>query len=330
MKTVLKARPLGIRPAAVAMAMGFAVFISGTGAESLIIRVVSGSRSTLEWISDTIISIGAAGLTYLWLHLRESRNRLLEAEKATIVLAEQMRLAAVIQRNLLPDIPLTSHGLAWAARMIPAGDVGGDFYDFLEPSEDVTLVFMGDISGKGIPAALLHSSLRAFFRLTARETHDPVSIAERVGAALHGQTGGTPYATAIVARFDHKATRLTYVNAGHPAGIVFRDGDPRLLDLGGPPLGLLSDTRYVAGELDLRPGDVGILVTDGITEALEGRAMGVGELLRGERRLLGDAGQVAKVCDFLLAAASEAPGPPGAGDWQDDATAFLFGVAPLA
>jgi len=205
-------------PALVAAAVGVAVFLLGTGAESLVITAVSGNRSALEWISDAFISLAASGIAYLWLHLKASRTRLLDVERRGIVLAEQLRLAAAIQKNLLPEIPATTRGFSWAARMVPAGVVGGDFYDFLEPAPGTALVLIGDISGKGIPAALLHSSLRAVFRLIAAETADPVEIAERLGAALHGQTGGMPYASAIVSRLDSSLMRLTYVNAGHPPG----------------------------------------------------------------------------------------------------------------
>ena len=325
-KAPAEPRWLSRTPAVIAVAAGVGMFLVGTGAESLIIRAVSGSRSALEWISDTFISIAVASLAYLWLHLKESRSRLLDVERSGIVLAEQLRLAANIQRNLLPDVPATSPGFAWAARMVPAGQVGGDFYDFVESGNGTTLVFLGDISGKGIPAALLHSSLRAVFRLIALDTHDPVLIAERIGSVLYGQTGGTPYATAIVACFDRASMRLTYVNAGHPFGLVFRDGEERMLDVGGSPLGMLPGVCYVAGCVDLQPGDLGVLVTDGITEALEGRPTSVREVLRQQGQLLGRGGLVEDVCDLLLAVAALGPGPPGAGTWQDDATAFVFRV----
>jgi hypothetical protein len=308
------------QPAVVAVA-------AGTGAESLIISAVRGNRSALEWISDVFISAAVASVMYLWLHLKASRTRLLDVERRGIVLAEQMRLAATIQRNLLPEVPGSSPGFNWAARMVPAGLVGGDFYDFLEPAKGVTLVVLGDISGKGIPAALLHSSLRSAFRIFAMETTDPVEIAERMAAALHGQTGGVPYATAIVARFDSSSMRLTYVNAGHPAGLLVRGDTESKLDVGGSPLGLLAGARYEAASLDLRPGDLGVLTTDGVTEALEGTSTTVPDLLRHERRLWSGPGGAGDVCAFLLEAASNAPGPVGAGDWHDDATAFVFRVA---
>lgn len=315
------------QPTAVAAAVGIAVFLLGTGAESLVINAVQGNRSALEWISDAFISFAVASVAYLWLHLRVSRMRLLDVERRGIVLGEQLRLAATIQRNLLPEIPRTSPGFAWAARMVPAGVVGGDFYDFLEPAPGIALMIIGDISGKGIPAALLHSSLRAVFRLIAAATTDPVEIAERLGAALHGQTGGVPYATAIVARLDAKAMRLTYVNAGHPAGLLIHGDADHRLDVGGSPLGLLPDASYEASVVDLRPGDLGVFVTDGITEALEGQPTNVRDLLRGSTKFLHGRGSAEEACDLLLRAAAAAPGPVGAGDWHDDATALVFRVA---
>ncbi len=314
------------QPTVVAVGVGVAVFLLGTGAESLIINAVQGNRAALEWISDTFISAAVASAAYLWLHLRASRMRLLDVERRGIVLAEQLRLAASIQRNLLPEIPCASPGFVWAARMVPAGVVGGDFYDFLEPAPGIALVIIGDISGKGIPAALLHSSLRAVFRLIAATTTDPVEIAERLGAALHGQTGGVPYATAIVARLEAASRRLTYVNAGHPAGLLLGRDVDRKLDVGGSPLGLLPDTSYEASIVDLRPGDLGVFVTDGVTEALEGQPTNVRDLLRGSTKLLHGRGSTEEACDLLLRAAAAAPGPTGAGDWHDDATVFVFRV----
>ena len=314
-------------PIVIAGGVGVAVFLVGTGAESLIISAVHGSRSALEWISDALISAAVASVAYLWLHLKASRTRLLDVERSGIVLAEQLRLAATIQRNLLPEIPVASPGFTWAARMVPAGLVGGDFYDFVEPAEGIALVVLGDISGKGIPAALLHSSLRSAFRLIAMETTDPVQIAERMAAALHGQTGGVPYATAILARFDSSLMRLTCVNAGHPAGLLIRGDTHWKLEAGGSPLGLLPGARYEAASFDLRVGDLGVLTTDGVTEALEGSSTTVADLLRHERRLWSGQSGVEDVCRLLLKAASNAPGPVGAGDWQDDATVFVFRVA---
>jgi hypothetical protein len=150
----------GARAAALAAGAGLAAFLVGTAAESAIIRAVHGNRRELEWLSDSVISMGVAGITYLWLHLRKARTRLLSLEREQIVIDEQLRLAAAIQRGLLPEVPPATPGFRWAARMIPAGRIGGDFYDFVEPSAGTVLVILGDVSGKGIPAALILSSLK--------------------------------------------------------------------------------------------------------------------------------------------------------------------------
>jgi hypothetical protein len=139
------------RLAAAATGAGLAAFVVGTRAESLIIRAVSGYREQLEWLSDAVISIGLAGITYLWLHLKDSRARLLTLQQEQIVIDEQLRLAAEIQRGLLPDVPQATPGFRWAAHMIPASRIGGDFYDFLRPAAGTVLAILGDVSGKGIP-----------------------------------------------------------------------------------------------------------------------------------------------------------------------------------
>ena len=164
--------------------------------------------------------------------------------------------------------------------MIPAGRIGGDFYDFLQPAARTVLAILGDVSGKGIPAALILSSLKTLFRTIARETVDPAAIAERISAALHEEHAGLPYATAIVARFEAGPGRMAFVNAGHPAGYVLRKGTVSVaFESGGPPLGLFPGTRYTAADVELSPGDIGVLVTDGITEALEAGPMTLSQAL---------------------------------------------------
>ena len=104
------------------------------------------------------------------------------------------------------------------------------------------------MSGKGIPAALILSSLKTLFRTTARDTVDPAAIAERISAALFEEHAGQPYATAIVARFEATPRRVAYLNAGHPAGSLLRSGAvSATLESGGQPLGLLAGAKYRDG-----------------------------------------------------------------------------------
>jgi serine phosphatase RsbU (regulator of sigma subunit) len=318
------------KPATLAVAMGFVAFGVGTVAESLIIRAVDGDRAKLEWLSDVLISTALAAITYLWLHLRTVRGDLVALAREGAAIDEQLRLAAEIQRDLLPVVPEATPGFRWAARMVPAGRIGGDFYDLLVTREGA-LAIVADVSGKGIPAALILSSLKALFRTTARETGDPATIAERISATLYEEHGGLPYATAIVARFEGARGRLAYVNAGHPAGYLVRDGNAAaLLPSTGRPLGLLPGASYTTTNLELAPSDLGILVTDGITEALEAGPLTLGQLLATSSGRLATRPSPAQICDDLLEAAAKGAGPVGVSGFQDDRTVFVFAYEPPA
>lgn len=317
-------------PAGLAVGAGLAALVVGTVAERIIVRMVHGSPAGLEWLSDAVISLAVAGMTYLWLHLRASRMRVLALEREQIVLDTQLRLAADIQRSLLPAVPPATPGFRWAARMVPAGRIGGDFYDFIQTADGTVVALLGDVSGKGIPAALILSSLKVLFRTIARETTDPAAIAGRISEALHEDHQGLPYVTAIVARFDVRPGRLVYVNAGHPAGWLLRDGRVASeLESSGHPLGLLPGSSYATATIELMPGDIGVLVTDGVTEALEPGALVREQALGSPWADLAGASSPSEVCDRLLRAAAGGPGPAGAPDWQDDRTAMVFAVEPV-
>jgi sigma-B regulation protein RsbU (phosphoserine phosphatase) len=246
-------------------------------------------------------------------------------DPARIALEEQLKLAAEIQRRLLPRIPAEALNCRWCARMVPAYEVGGDFYDFLPLSDQAVLVIVGDVSGKGIPAALLQSPLKILFRVHAASTSDPAALAARISAGLREETGGVPYATAILARFDRAPARMTLVNAGHPPGFLVRDGEPIALGSTGKPLGLWPDARYETLSVDLFPDDLGVFVTDGITEALEGTPLSLHDVLKESAR--SGVAEPSDLCAYLMRVTGMAPGPPGAGgDWQDDRTSLSFRV----
>jgi serine phosphatase RsbU (regulator of sigma subunit) len=319
-------RPSDWRPAAIAGAAGLIAFLLGTSVETAIIRAVHGDRPKLEWISDVLISSGVVALTYLWLHLRASRMRLLAVEREQVALEEQLHLAAEIQRSLLPDVPRSTPGFRWAARMVPAGRIGGDFYDFHEPRPGLVLAAVGDVSGKGIPAALILSSLKTLFRVITRETCDPASIAQSLSQALFEEHQGVPYVTAIVARLESDPPRLAYVNAGHPPAYLLRGGKMLTLDGEGPPLGLLRETRFVTASVALAPGDLGVLFTDGISEALESGPVTLRQALSAVREAPAAERSLDEICDRLLRTAAAGGGPIGVDRWQDDRTVLAFRV----
>jgi len=245
-------------------------------------------------------------------------------DDAGVAVEEQLRLAAEIQRKLLPVIPHEALDCRWCAAMVPAYEIGGDFYDFLPLSDEAVLVILGDVSGKGIPAALMQSALKTLFRIHAASTSDLAALAARISAGLHEETGGVPYATAILARFDRRPARMTFVNAGHPPGFLVRDGEPIVLDATGVPLGLWPDTSYQAPSVDLYPDDLGVFVTDGVTEALEGAPLSLRDALRQAAR--SGLKEPSDLCAHLLRLAGMAPGPPGVVGWEDDRTSLSFRV----
>jgi len=313
---------------AIALGAGLLVLAIGTSVESAVVATFRPSRFELRWISDVIAASVVVGGTYLSLRLSAARGQLLDMERDRIAVGEQLRLAAEIQHRTLPAIPTEALNYRWAARMVPAYEVGGDFYDFLALSDDAVVVMLADVSGKGIPAALLPSALKTLFHVHARATADPAALAGRMSAGLREETGGVPYATAILARFDRQPPRMTFVNAGHPPGFLIRDGDPIALESTGMPLGLWPNAKYDAVSIDLSPGDLGVFMPDGVTEALEGGTVSVRDaLIQAARSGLEDP---ADLRAYLMRIASEGAGPLGAEGWQDDRTSLAFRVLPTS
>jgi sigma-B regulation protein RsbU (phosphoserine phosphatase) len=318
----------GPRTGLTAAGAAVVAFLAATGAETLYIRLAHADRAALEWISDVLLSLGFGLVAWLWLHLKATRGELARLERARIVLDTELALAAEIQRNLLPATPAPTGGLSIAARMEPAGKIGGDFYDFLSPDPETVVFVLGDISGKGVPAALLMASTRTLFRNLVRETQEPAALATRLSRALHEDNGGAPYATCVMGRFDMRKRTLTYVNAGHPAGLVVGPLGRRAIESCGPPVGILPSIAYLATTVPLAPGDVGVLVTDGITEAAEGTEIGASDLLDQALRTLGSPPRADEVCQAIMSLTRGlGPAPAGA---PDDRTVLAFVVSESA
>src|SRR5262245_54674957 len=136
------------RLAAISVAFGAVAFVLGSVLESRV-NIYRASRTQLEWVSDVVVATGVVITTWLWLHLRASRVRLLQLERQQVALDEQLRLAAEIQRNLLPTLPASLLGFRFCARLVQAQRIGGDFYDFVARGETAVAI-LGDVSGKGV------------------------------------------------------------------------------------------------------------------------------------------------------------------------------------
>jgi phosphoserine phosphatase RsbU/P len=205
-----------------------------------------------------------------------SVERLLVESRERSRLESELEIAREVQRQLfpqrVPDVPgLRLYGVCKAARV-----VSGDYYDFLRLDENRVGVVLGDISGKGISAALLMAAIQSalhaqFYNHSApgAQAATPVSTAQvvaRLNKQLYESTPLEKYVTFFYAVYDSRTRRLTYTNAGHCPPVLFRGGQVERLVAGGTVVGLFSATTYEEAEVTLQPGDLLLAFTDGLVE----------------------------------------------------------------
>jgi sigma-B regulation protein RsbU (phosphoserine phosphatase) len=195
--------------------------------------------------------------------------RLYEEEKALFSLQEELRLARDIQLSLLPHLEPDVSDFQISAVNLPAKSVGGDYYDFLSLPNDKLGLCVGDITGKGMPAAMLMANLQATLRSQASIFEDCCRCLRGTNKLLFKSTESTKFATLFYGILDLHQTKLTYANAGHDAPILFREGkDPEFLNATGLLLGVIEQADYQEATISFQSNDVLILYTDGITEAM--------------------------------------------------------------
>jgi sigma-B regulation protein RsbU (phosphoserine phosphatase) len=202
------------------------------------------------------------------LAVKISNARLIDAERESERMRQEMETAARIQRALLPRRLRAPEGYAMEARLVPSTEAGGDLYEVLRLGGDRTLIAVGDVAGHGVGAALVMANAMAALRALAGLTADPSDLVSRLHAQMWAATEGVSYFTLFVGIVDRNSHRLTFVNAGHeyPA-LILPDAAPIRLDSTGPPVGLIPDVRFEQKTLDLPKGSLLAIWTDGITEA---------------------------------------------------------------
>ena len=228
--------------------------------------------------------------------------------------------ARLIQRGLLPTTTPQLAGLSLASSWQPANGVGGDCFDMLTFGAGAMGVYIADVAGKGVPAALLMSNLQAAVRAFAQEGAAPGSVATSVNRLLCRNMASGRFVTFCYARIDVAAGKLTYANAGHnPPLLVRADATIEKLAPGGTVLGVFAESTYEQGDFPLRPNDRLIFYTDGITE---GRNPDGDEF--GEDRLAASALQhrALGADDMLAAMLQDIEGFNG-GVYEDDATLIV-------
>lgn len=188
------------------------------------------------------------------------------------LLHREIEIAREVQERLFPQNLPAIATLEYAGHCRPASEVGGDYYDFLALANGRLGLAIGDISGKGVPAALLMASLQASVRgqsqgLNADGRPDIAGLMTNVNRLVYDASPQNRYATFFYAQFDPATRALTYTNGGHNAPMLIRGEEVLRLEAGGPPVGLFRPSRYQQAELALSTGDLLILYTDGISEA---------------------------------------------------------------
>ncbi|MDA1093342.1 MAG: PP2C family protein-serine/threonine phosphatase [Acidobacteria bacterium] len=187
-------------------------------------------------------------------------------------LKHDLEIAREIQLAMLPNDTFTGRGIEIAGRTRPANTVGGDLYDIVRLGEDRLLVVLGDVSGKGSPAALLMALLLAMLRTLAPDDHPLPVLAARLNRLIYDQTPGARFITCFLAIVDLRDGQLSYVNAGQTPPLLRRqDGRIEKLSTGGIALGMFDQSTYEQSETHLEAGDLLVAYSDGITEA-ENRA----------------------------------------------------------
>jgi len=183
-------------------------------------------------------------------------------------LGVELSRAAKVQADLLPgQIPILD-GWELAAQCVPAREVGGDFYDWQRIGPGVLSLTVGDVMGKGIPAALLMASVRAVLRAVGPSSSPATAVQTAASALATDLTRSGAFVTLFHAQLDLASGRLRYVDAGHGYVRLCRaDGRIEQLPAKGLPLGVLDDEVYEEGVVTMEPGDVLIIYSDGLTEA---------------------------------------------------------------
>jgi len=188
----------------------------------------------------------------------------------------ELRAAADVQRALQPQAQFAARWFEVAAASVPCLDVGGDFFDYFELSENAFGFVLGDVAGKGPPAALLSATLQGILGVHTQTGRGPADTLAQVNRALLRRAIPSRFAAAVYATLSSDGS-LTYCNAGHNPPLLFARRDRSRLEVGGMVLGLFDDAKLVEQSVQLQTGDVLVMFSDGVTEAFNGAGEEFGE-----------------------------------------------------
>ena len=237
---------------------GYAIYCLWT--RSLVWPVI-WPHGILLYASVFLIYVLGAGLMNGMLTSEFVRKTQLEADQ---IAARQIQ--QTLQPGKLDDLP----GYQIETFYKPFREVGGDYFDVIELAGKRTLFAVADVSGKGMPAALLAANIQALVRSGANFEADPLALARQINRHLCRYTPADRFATAVFIVLNRDSGELTYVNAGHNAPILFASGSAIALEATGMPLGLFPQAAYEARTALLSPGGALLIFTDGLTDSISG------------------------------------------------------------
>ena len=200
-------------------------------------------------------------------------EQLQKDEAVRLTLESELQVARTVQEYLYPRVVPVLSGATVSGRTLAARTIGGDLYDFFDLGRERIGILCADVSGKGIPAALMMANLQAVARAHSgdrieNEAVPPAHFVEILNQQLAGRFGDNRYATLFWAEYNAQTAVLTYVNAGHPSPIVIHStGEIERLDSECVPIGMFANRRYTATELRMTPGSRLVIFTDGLTDA---------------------------------------------------------------
>jgi phosphoserine phosphatase RsbU/P len=204
-------------------------------------------------------------------------QQILEKKK----LEEQIRIAKDVQSSLLPAHAPEIEGYELAGICIPTYDIGGDYYDYIKLDENNLAIIIADVSGDGIPAALIMAAFRAMFRNQLKLIKEPAEIMNLLNQQIPEVSRKRDFITAFYGKLNYREHKFTFTNSGQNPPVLLRvNGQMELLEAGGPSLNILRDAKFISSEVNLAPGDQIIFYTDGVTEVfnLEAKEFGFDKL----------------------------------------------------
>jgi sigma-B regulation protein RsbU (phosphoserine phosphatase) len=270
----------------------------GTQSE-IAVPIVSGGAviGALNLESSTLDAFSEADVEYLEFFAVAAA---ISIEKAVVHreliekqrIEQQLHIAKQVQTALLPAADPVLPGYDIAGTNVPTWEIGGDYFDYLPQPDGRLGLAVADVSGKGVPAALIMATFRAALRAQRVRGLPLDGIADRLNRIMRDSMDTSRFVTAFYGLLDPASGELGFANCGHNPPILLRgDGGREALPSGGPALGMWNEARFSPGSVTLRPGDVLVLYTDGVVEVMNpsGEMFGLDRLERAVRAARGAA-----------------------------------------